>query len=735
MLSKCLQSLKTKNTALFLLLIIFHCVPVSAVISIEDSCFKDNKYFILRYFSAQSQPQELENFFDCIDNTIQLFLNHTRTENPNYYKQVELRRFIQYMNAEKTKDKAIAMSQAMLNLKTGLLGGHKNQLSLTEIAICRNILSILRQRMRAMHSIIPVLVQTLNEENIPRQQLINTTHAIRTNLRSLGTQLSGISFSSQLSLLDQLPQNIKTLGFSNENMKNWKPSLLLLSQWKKMFLNSPRHIVHNTEWPVLLDSFGKLVALWFYHKRFLEGRPWMDTRVIQHTQYFLSHSLNFVRDAQRQSEKKIIHLHDIDELARRIWFLPYISQPVFRLGLRSAFCFLLNPLIKNQTCKHNMNFKGSDLKISFSDITFTVKDTNEISESISQNTSDRIETTYLEVLRQYFNSWIKTENQLRQTSQLPPLFGSPHKWLNRKLSITSDRRLLFYKNKTDKVPFLSHLNWQSHLMQLVVSAYTQRGKKQVNRSLWNTMIKEWTAFSVSVYKDMKWQNFQKLGFQIFKHGDFLTTHSNGDRILQKEEILELFSLFTSSLSTVTSSLTIMQDCKSSNPYQLHAPCFWNHLQDLPTEIFTGFPLYLDTLSESEEKKTNYFSTLSSFYSTKEKLSLKDLFEIFLFIHYQENTMEYLDKDFSQYLSTRELEPLLNIFEQTIIDDIPLIYSKQESFAFITYLFHYGEVPIFSKKISSPLHFSNWLLQPEKWQLQVDRKDILHTLFLMNQKLN
>ena len=102
-------------------------LSVSAI-SLEDNCFKQHANFISRYFSVQSQPQssklirELEDFFDCIDNNIQLFLNHTpNTGNPNYYTQTELRRAIQFLGARKSKAEEI--SKAILNLKTGFIGG------------------------------------------------------------------------------------------------------------------------------------------------------------------------------------------------------------------------------------------------------------------------------------------------------------------------------------------------------------------------------------------------------------------------------------------------------------------------------------------------------------------------------------------------------------------------------------------------------------------------------------
>ncbi len=739
MIFKCLYGLKKKLYVGFLFLTGLYCAP-AFTFSIEHSCLNQNKQFISRYFSGQIRPEqikEIEDFFDCIDNTIQLFLNHTTTGNPNYYTQTELRRAMQYMGAGRAKAEAI--SKAILNLKTGFIGGSTERLTLSEIILCRQIFSLLKQKMKIIHPTIPIVLNTLNKENTNRQQLIDANETIKTNLINIGQQLSRKIFSSHLSLLDKAPENIQTLGFSSTNLQYWVPSLQLLSQWKNIFLNSPKHIIKSSEWPFLLDSFGQLMALWLYHKRFLEGQAWLGLFMTQHSQYFLSHSLRLVQNAQNRYGGKDISLADIDAFTRKVWFLPYVSTPVFRLGLRSTFCFLLNPLTNNSTCTHNMSFEEENIKISFSDITFTITKEKEIYESNSGKKSDQIKKPHLEILRSYMNSWINTENQLKRTSQLPPMFGFPSRWLQRRMGITPDRRLLFYQQRQNNQPFLSHLNWQSHLMRLVTVSYTQRGSGKVNHDLWKTMIREWTALSISLYKDMQWKPFQDLGFQVFKHGDFLTSHSNGDNRLQEEEILELFSLFMSSLSTVISSLELIQNCKSTEKlYHFSTSCVWGHLQQLPQEVFTGFPRLLNTLSRNEDKKTGYLTKLQSSYNTQEWLSLKDLFEIFLFIHYQENTLEYLDKDSSEDLNVRELEPLLNTFEATIIDAIPLIYTKRDAYGFITYLFHFGEVPIFSdrNRISAPLRFNNWVLKPKEWlQLKADQEDILHTLFLMNKNLN
>ena len=705
----------------------------SSAFSPEDFCITKNKDFTSRYFSVQTNSQELEEFFDCMDNTIQLFLNHTNTGNPNYYTQVELRRFMEYMGA--TREKAEEISKAILNLKTGFIGGSNERLTMKEIKFCRTLLSILKQRMRAIQSVIPTFVKILKKEHTSRKELLVANSIVYTNLTTLGAKLSSYSFASQLQLLEHLPKNLQTLDFSSENLKYWKPALSLLSKWNKIFLKSSNNNIQSSKWPILLDSFAQLSNLWFYYKRFLEGRSWIDNRVIQHTQYFLSHALKWIQDAQKQAGTGI-SLNHIDELAKQAWFLPVLSQPIFRLGLRSTFCFVLNPLTSNQICEHKLDFKKEDINIEFSDLTFIITNEQNIQEAPSGNTSNQITKGHLDTLRSYLNAWIRSENHIRKNSSIPELFGSPHKWIKRKIDVISGGALLVYKNRSHDLPLFSHLNWQSHLMKLVKSAYTNRNQDKVTQKLWNTMIKEWTPFSISLYKDMKWQNFQQVGFQVFNQGDFLTSSSNGNSVLEDKEILELFSLFTSSLSTTLSALATMKSCQSVNTYYLYTQCVWDHLQYFPEKIFKGFPDLTNILSQDENKKTSYNSKLITNYNVEGEISFKNLFEMFLFMHYQENMMEYLDKDKSHYLSVREVEPLLDIFEQTIIDDIPLIYSKRGAFAFITYLLHFGEIPIFdnSQPISAPMHFSQWFMQPQKWQLQVDRENMLHTLFLINAKI-
>ena len=56
-----------------------------------------------------------------------------------------------------------------------------------------------------------------------------------------------------------------------------------------------------------------------------------------------------------------------------------------------------------------MNFENEYITISFSDLTFTITDEKTIQETKLKNPSDQIKTEHLEVLRQYLNSWIRSE--------------------------------------------------------------------------------------------------------------------------------------------------------------------------------------------------------------------------------------------------------------------------------------------------------------------------------------
>jgi len=703
-----------------------------------EVCLKKNTNFFSRYFSGQSRSNETVEYFQCLNDMLTVFLTYTEGQSPNYYTRTEIRRLMQYLGAKKPQ--AEKMSKAFFQIKVSFIGGDENHLFITEITVFRTLLRYIKERMLAIQPIMPDLVALLNKKNIPRKRLMHITQVLKDNLNEFGHQLSNLSIKSNLSKLVFLPEHLKTLGFSNQNLRYWQPLILILDQWNEMFLSPPKkHIIQNKDWSFVLSSFADVSALWLYHKRFLEGRDWLHGSVIQHTQHFLSYALHGITQTLHRSKHHYIALKDIDELTQRMWFLPALSTSTFRLALRSTFCFLLNPLTNNKTCSHEITTQDQDITLSFSDLSFTLGSKSYIlrEEHLLHKSSDRINKKHLTILRQYLNSWIKSENDIRKTYLLPDsLFGSPHLLLNRRLSSIDGKRLIFYKDQTNIAPFYSHLNWQSHITQLITSAYTQRGEDKVDQNLWNTMIKEWTILNATLYKSINWRGFLNIGFQIFKHGDLLLSSSNGDRLLQEQEILELFSMFISTLSTTISALDITQTCIIPNKlYKLNAGCFWRHMEYLPSAVFIGFPKLLSELSVVENANHEYISKFKNFYDTSE-ISFKNVFDTFLFIHYQENTMEYLDRDFSNFIDTQELEHLLTVFENIIIEDIPLIYTKKTAFAFITYIFYHGELPIFGpeNQISSPVRFSNWLLQPNKWNISARRQDILQTLLIMNKNL-
>ena len=741
---------KTLSLTLILVVSSLRCAPkptdletstsTKEGLTIESSCFNKNKKFLAHYFSGKKvKTKELENFFDCLDNLIQALLNHTQTENPQYYTQTELRRFIQYMGGTKTektektaRDKAEKMSQALLQLKVGFIGGMPNRLTLNEITLCRKILYVFRNRMSVLSPSMPLIIQILREPQT--KGLVQAMTGVKTHAEGLAEDLSELSFSSDLSLLAKLPDRIQTLtGISHKNLKYWEPSILILQQWQKIF-GSSKQIIKSVELSPLLDSLGELFALWLYHNRFLTGHFYLHPSVVQNTQYFLSRSLKVLEQAFKSSGKKHIVLSDMDELARRVWFLPSLSRPLFRLGLRSVSCFLLKPLAKNKACGYETHFKEQTVTVRFSDLTFTVTDKKNIQESSSGGPEEHIDFDELSLPRKYLDSWSQAEKQIRTSGSLPPLFGSPSQWLNRKIALTPYGSLSFQGERKNHVSFLSQLNWQSHLMQVMTRAYTHRGHQEVNQQLWNTMIKEWTALSIVLYKPLKWEQFQKAGFQVFRHGDFMTSQSNGDGVLQEEELLELFALSVSSATLLLSSLPLTTTCEGAPPYHLPVDCMWALLENMPTELFAGFPVLAQSLLAHEDKKASYMGALKSVYNQEDFIPYKDLFKIFLFIHYQENMLEHLDIDRSFDLNAKELAKLLPIFERTIIEDVPLFNNKREAFAFITYLFYYGEIPVFNDNspVSAPLRFSNWLLHPEKWQIKADHKDILKAVLLVNQ---
>ena len=706
--------------------------------SFSKSCISRQQNFISRYLAGNSQAYEIKKFFKCVDNSIQFFLNHTSTARANSYTQVEITRFMQYMGLRYKK--AARIGQAVFGIKQSLMGGQADQLSVREIQVVRRLLFILSAKMQSLHSVVPTLL-AISQKKVRRfrpEQLSYAAKQVRTNIRRFGSDLSMLPVQMNLALLQNLPRYIRALGFSSEQLEYWSPSLLLIRQWRKIFSNGPKHIISGTEWKNLLDSFGGLVELWFHYKSFLENRALLSVHVVQHTQYFVSQLFSVFQNAYQV--KKDIPLTEIDTLLKKVWFFPWLSTPVAKLSIRSVFCFVLDRLAFGQSCKHQITFKESsgELKVDFGDLDFMVTPEGRMAMTVSKVNRGRLTQAHISVVRHYLNNWIQSEKKLRQKGKLPSLFGSPNQWLRRNIRLTLDQRLLFDDlaisrskggdNGRHRLDLLSHLNWQSHFMKLIANSYAVvHPSSQINREVWDTIVREWSILATAFYPGTHWKTFQSEGFSFFSLGDFLTAHANGDYVLQDQELLELFSLSMSAWRTVLLNQKRLSVCEIVNTKWSEEKCVLNIFNRYSEHFFLSFPDMRGSVFGEEWDA--YSAVLNQF-----KNPLDNIFTVFVLAYYQENMLEYLDKDLSGNLDVQELHAMVDVFKDMLMDEFPLVNSEKEIFAVISYLFRYGKLPILSNgehDISSPIHFADWVIRSEQWKDQITaRKDILRALIYL-----
>ena len=156
-------------------------------------------------------------------------------------------------------------------------------------------------------------------------------------------------------------------------------------------------------------------------------------------------------------------------------------------------------------------------------------------------------------------------------------------------------------------------------------------------------------------------------------------------------------------------------CKIKNTdYYFQPNCIWRLFQTAPTKIFSGFPGLQRWWTREPENKEQYINYIKEFY-LMEQFSIGNLFEIYILIHYQENILEFLDKDLSGSLNLDEITPFHNTIQNKLKQVIPLTENQEVGLAFFTYLMHFGEIPVLdpAHSLSAPVDFSNWLLNPTK----------------------
>ncbi len=697
-----------------------------AQMSFSHSCLQYNKNFFYRYFSGWSQPTEINNFFQCVDNSIQFFLNHTTTSHGHYYNQREIKHFMQYMGFR--LNRADQISRSFFVIKKGFIGGQYDQITLREIQIVRMLLVTIRNRLYDLRPYLPTLLSFLNKKPVSDQYLFQSINKLKSNISLLGQELSRMPFSAHIPSLEKVPQHLQILGFQSNRLKYWSSAFLLIKQWKKTFSYGPNDIIQPQQWSALLDPFSKMAELWFYYKKFLENKSFLSVDTVPHTQHFVSSILGIIESYYPLN--KTISWMEIDALARKIWFLPVLSSPKFQLGFRSMFCFVLDRLVAGKHCRSNMVFrKNMGWSVHFGDLAFSSDTEHRLKVSHIGEKGGSFTRKHIQIMQKYLNSWIRSEQILKTTGHLPEdIFGTPNQWLKRPIHLTPDRQLLFnHTVKVDRTALLSHLNWQSHFMQMIVSAYADKTKPhQLSKQNWKQITREWTAMVLGADPDIEWESFQEQAFTFFSQGDILTSYSNGDGFLQESEVLELFSLSFSAWQSFLSSRKFLQTCTVQKEEQKRKQCVWHLLKKNFKYLFPGFPSMSRALLNGQWSR--YVSALNQF-----QKPLDNLFTLYMIIYHQENMLAYRDTDHSGDINLQELSPLINVF-YNVLDGFPFIYNHRDVLALTTYLFHHGEMPIIKGgNVSSPVRFAEWLIRPEKWQnKKIGRSNLLKALIYLNQ---
>ena len=330
-----------------------------------DSCLRNYNFsnVINKYFSGWISNEEMNQFFYCVDNAIDSFLTYAKSGHSQYYTISEIANLLVYI-MKVPPYKANQMSRALFQIKVSFVGGRPDRLSRTEVDNLRRMLRRLNMRMKEMHSSVSVLLRVLQQQPIRRDTLMNATQTIKDKLVHLGKSMSGYGFRANLNLLENVPDHLDSMGFS-VNLEYWKPLILLIKYWNKMFYGSSGHIISSSEWPVFMNAVGEFIGFWFYYERFIRGKRWSETYVIQHVQDLTSRFLQLVEQTWTSSSTNTVALTDMDQLIQHPWISRSDLHPVLALGTRSVFCFLLSRHADDETCSHHITLQRQGMNIRF----------------------------------------------------------------------------------------------------------------------------------------------------------------------------------------------------------------------------------------------------------------------------------------------------------------------------------------------------------------------------------
>ena len=372
-----------------------------------------------------------------------------------------------------------------------------------------------------------------------------------------------------------------------------------------------------------------------------------------------------------------------------------------------------------------------------------------------------LHTSHLEVLREEFQDWSRTQDLINQGKTNWSLncedllsqesgglsevkrFVSCSPWPLRKDSrghLVLSQSLLTSK-WTDKD--ISSFNWKRAVVRQLVRVYSDT-PEDIYSGLTEEQL-SWAYMDLKPFLvvlglvDEKDSDFYE---NLFMESNLFTPLADGNWRVSQAEGVAYFHYVLTGLERTHFAISKMSHClvEPEIADQFHSDCYWAALREQFLDIFQSMP-ELNRYVEGLEDKVWIDSTQSLEIAVRKlgqnpAIILKShIVKIFVLLGYLETMMLRYDRDLNQKINFSEVQKSVPLFTFTFQSKLPDLFASPEDIStFLTFLVRYGVLPGMGDPLLD-LKFKHWKELPEKRHLTAERADLARVVGILKSSLN
>jgi hypothetical protein len=673
------------------------------------------------FFNGASTAPQISGMWNCLSYSVRMFSTYVEGQNKSEYTGDELREFLEsyFLQDQKPQPGQTHVItdnflMEILEIKRVFLGGTNTVLKRTEIESAYGLFNNFNGVSLTLLPHSNLLFGDKSKLGVPisddADQAVDAfSGASRTLAQLLNANQTSYLFSDLSLFLHELYLYIRNSN-PQSTFKDYSTYVPLLAQLKGLLMNSDRSKIQSPEWLALGPYLSQTYAIFLRASFYLNGASLLAVDPLSEIRALMLDFTQVLRQGIAQRKGDPLPLTDVDaviDAAAALGFLPStISDDDAKNLVGRLVDYILNP------------------------------------QNIYPQSG--ISTQKLNYVETEIDDWATVQKALVMKIDLPgnstwaqmtSVIDGP--WPLRQDSI--GRVILDGNTKVaPNIDSNSRLNWARALVQILYRAYildpVRRKNLQMIPSELHTAFLDLkpalVAFGLVDADDTTFDT------SLFREANLFMPRSNGDFYLSFYELIEYVHLIFGGIDAGHQLVSAMPTSCAVTPASTDVTCWRTDFRQFYKSTLSYMPLQADYLSSFQDKNWNNYIKYLEIVNRPEgpaatPITNTAIYESFVLLQYIEVLMLRYDTEHTGKIGIIGCFKMLDLFVDTIAAALGLdpVADRPEIEVFWTFMLHYGAPPDPKDPISQ-LRYENWKLKRGKWELGVDRSNILDVMAIL-----